>query len=87
MRVSWFKDRIEIISPGGPYGNVTPENFGEPGITDYRNPNLAATMKILGFVQIFGRGLAIARKELEVNGNPPMELNVNQSVVACTIRR
>ena len=41
IRVYWFNDRIEISSPGGPYGNVTPENFGEPGITDYRNPNIA----------------------------------------------
>ncbi|RLW68453.1 MAG: transcriptional regulator, partial [spirochete symbiont of Stewartia floridana] len=38
IRVNWFNDRIEISSPGGPYGNVTPENFGLPGITDYRNP-------------------------------------------------
>ncbi len=34
-RVYWYNDRIEITSPGGPYGNVTPENFGKPGITDY----------------------------------------------------
>ena len=87
VRINWFDDRVEIISPGGPYGNVTSENFGEPGITDYRNPNLAATMKILGFVQIFGRGIAIARKELEQNGNPPIEINVNQSVVTCVIRK
>ena len=87
VRINWYNDRIEIISPGGPYGNVTPENFGEPGVTDYRNPNLAATMKILGFVQIFGRGIAIARKELEQNGNPPIEINANQSVVTCIIKR
>lgn len=32
VRIYWFSDRIEIISPGGPYGNVTPENFGKPGL-------------------------------------------------------
>lgn len=28
VRVYWFNDRIEIISPGGPYGIVTAETFG-----------------------------------------------------------
>lgn len=34
IRLYWFDDRIELQSPGGPYGNVTNENFGKPGITD-----------------------------------------------------
>ncbi len=87
VRVYWFNDRIEIHSPGGPYGNVTPENFGQPGITDYRNPNIAAVMKVFGFVQAFGRGISIAKNELERNGNPPLEFFVNQSAVLCTIWR
>jgi ATP-dependent DNA helicase RecG len=72
---------MEIHSPGGPYGNVTPENFGRPGVTDYRNPNLAEAMKVFGFVQGFGRGIAIARRELEKNGNPPPEFQVTSSAV------
>jgi len=87
VRIHWFNDRIEIISPGGPYGNATPENFGLPGITDYRNPNLAAVMKTFGFVQAFGRGLAIAKKELQRNGNPALEFDANQNFVLCLIRR
>ena len=87
IRVYWFNDRIEIHSPGGPYGNVTPENFGQPGVTDYRNPNISAAMKVFGFVQAFGRGIAIARNELARNGNPPPEFTVNQSFVLCVMRR
>jgi ATP-dependent DNA helicase RecG len=87
VRVHWYEDRLEIISPGGPYGNVTAENFSQPGITDYRKPNLGATMKIFGFVQTFGRGIAIARNELERNGNPPPEFIPNQNNVSCVIRR
>jgi len=34
IRLTWFKDRIEIQNPGGPYGQVTRDNFGQPGITD-----------------------------------------------------
>lgn len=64
VRVYWFDDRIEIHNPGGPFGSVTLENFGQPGITDYRNPNLAEALRALGYVQRFGAGIAIARKAL-----------------------
>ncbi|MGK5093975.1 ATP-binding protein [Deltaproteobacteria bacterium TL4] len=87
IRVYWFNDRIEIQSPGGPYGNVTPENFGQPGLTDYRNPNIADVLKTFGFIQAFGRGIAVARKELQKNGNPELEFEVNQSTVLCLLRK
>ncbi|QTX31542.1 transcriptional regulator [Aminithiophilus ramosus] len=86
VRVYWFNDRIEINSPGGPYGNVTAENFGKPGITDYRNPNLAAAMKVFGFVQAFGRGIATAEREMKANGNPPLSFEITTSAVVCTLR-
>ncbi len=87
VRVYWFDDRIEISSPGGPYGNVTAENFGKPGITDYRNPNIGDVLKTFGFIQAFGRGIAVARKEMEKNGNPPLEFVTNQSAVVCLLRK
>jgi ATP-dependent DNA helicase RecG len=86
-RVYWFNDRIEIHSPGGLYGHVTPENFGQPGVTDYRNPLLAEAMKVLGFVQRFGLGIPLARKELEKNGNPPPELSPGPNSVLVKVRR
>jgi len=87
VRIYWFNDRIEIISPGGPYGNVTQENFGSPGITDYRNPNIGDALKTFGYIQAFGRGIAIARRELENNGNPSLKFEVNQNAVACIVRK
>lgn len=87
VRVFWFDDRIEAISPGGPYGAVTVENFGYPGIADYRNPNLAEALHVLGFVQRFGVGIATARKELEANGNPPPEFEVDASHVLVKVRQ
>jgi ATP-dependent DNA helicase RecG len=86
VRVYWYDDRIEISNPGGPFGIVSIENFGQPGVADYRNPNLAEAMRVLGFVQRFGFGLAIARRALAENGNPPLELNVQPSHVAVTVR-
>jgi len=85
--VYWFDDRIEIHSPGGPYGNVGIENFGMPGIVDYRNPNVADVLKTYGFVQAFGRGIATARRELERNGNPPLEFLPSAGSVVSIMRR
>ncbi|MDE2149004.1 MAG: putative DNA binding domain-containing protein [Gammaproteobacteria bacterium] len=87
VRVYWFDDRIEIHSPGGPFGSVTRENFGQPGKADYRNPRLAEVMKTLGFAQRFGFGIADARKALAENGNPPLEFQVEPTVVLATMRR
>lgn len=87
VRIYWFSDRIEIHNPGGPYGQVNRENFGAPGITDYRNPNLSAAMKSLGFVQKFGIGIALARKELANNGNPQPDFLIEDEHVCVIIRR
>lgn len=82
VRVYWFDDRIEIHNPGGPYGSVTPENFGQPGVTDYRNPNLAEALRALGYVQRFGAGIAIARKAL----GERLRFEVQPGFVAAIIR-
>ena len=86
VRVTWYDDRIEMLSPGGPYGAVTPENFGQPGVADYRNPSLAEALRVLGFVQRFGVGIATARRELLENGNPPPQFEVNPSHVGVILR-
>ncbi|MGD8847603.1 MAG: ATP-binding protein [Desulfobacteraceae bacterium] len=87
VRVTWFNDRIEIGNPGGPFGIVTRDNFGQPGITDYRNPNLADAMKVLGFVQRFGIGIQTARAELNKNGNPDIEFQIEPMMVLAIVRR
>jgi ATP-dependent DNA helicase RecG len=86
VRVTWFDDRIEISSPGGPFGSVTVENFGDPHLADYRNPNVAEAMRVLGLVQKFGAGLALTRRDLARNGNPPPEFSVSPSHVLVTLR-
>jgi ATP-dependent DNA helicase RecG len=87
IRVYWFNDRIEIHSPGGPFGIVNAENFGQPGITDYRNPHIAEAMKILGYVQRFGVGIATAKRVLAENRNPPLEFVVAANTVLAIVRK
>jgi ATP-dependent DNA helicase RecG len=87
VRIYWYSDRIEVISPGGPYGHVTRENFGRAGINDYRNPNLAEAMRYLGYAQHFGVGIQIAREALARNGNPPPEFKFDLGPVMVIIRK
>jgi len=84
----WFSDRIEIHSPGGLYGRVTPESFGRsPGSTDYRNPTIAAGLKLLGFVQRFGMGIPLARQRCLENSNPAPEFDFQPAAVLALLRR
>jgi len=76
VRVTWFTDRVEILSPGGPFGTVTRKNFGRSGYTDYRNPTLSEVLKGYGFVERFGQGLEMTRQTLKENGNPEMEFRL-----------
>jgi len=86
VRLDWFEDRVEITSPGGPYGIVTIENFGRPGPTDYRNPALTDAAKNLGFVQKFGSGIARARAALAKNGNPEPEFHAEPTYTHVVVR-
>ena len=86
VRVTWYDNRIEISNPGGPFGEVSNENFGQPGVTDYRNPNLAEALRAMGFVQRFGAGIPTARQALAANGNPPPEFDVQPTYVGVSVR-
>lgn len=57
-------------------GRANLDNF--PFVNDYRNPLLAEAMKILGMVNKYNRGIAKANKELEKNGNPKAQFDVNK---------
>jgi len=85
IRFYWFTERIEIQSPGGLYGEATPENF--PRQNAYRNPVIAEAMKVLGYVNKYGRGVLRAQEALLRNGNPPAEFTFEPTYVLATIRR
>lgn len=80
-----FVDHVEIQSPGGLYGEATPENF--PTRNSYRNPVIAEAMKSLGFVNRFGYGVQRAQALLAQNGNPPAEFEFDEHTVLVKIYR
>ena len=84
-RLYWFSRRVWIESPGGLFGNVTPDTLFE-GVTDYRNRLLAEIMHNLGFAQRFGYGIPEARRALAANGNPEPEFDIGPSRVRVTVR-
>ena len=71
-----FSDRIEILNPGGLYGDVNAQNF--PNTSDYRNVVVAEAMKTLGYVNRFNYGVKRATNELinNGNGNPDFDLTL-----------
>ena len=84
VRLTWFDDRVEITSPGGPFGSVTADNFRQRN--DYRNPSIAAALKNLGYVNRFGRGIALIDRVLQQNGNPPPEYQIENEWWGVVIR-
>lgn len=62
-----FTNRIEIVNPGGLYGDVNANNF--PNASDYRNVVIAESMKRLGYVNRFNYGIRRAMDELTKSGN------------------
>ncbi len=75
IRFYWFSNRIEIQNPGGLFGNAT--DF--PNQNDYRNPKIAECLKVLGYVNRFGRGIAAVQAALSNNTNPPAEFDTSQT--------
>lgn len=79
IRFYWFSNHVEIQSPGGLFGEVTPQNF--PSQNAYRNPVIAEAMKTLGFANRFGRGVIRAQSALEKNGNSTAEFNFQSAYI------
>jgi ATP-dependent DNA helicase RecG len=85
VRITWFADRVEIQSPGGLYGQVTPSLFGR--VSDYRNPVIGEAMKALGYVEKFGFGITRVKESLKANQNPEPEFDFQPTYVLATVRR
>jgi ATP-dependent DNA helicase RecG len=80
-----YSDRLEAQNPGGLFGDLTLEQF--PRMTSYRNPVVAEAAKHLGYVNRFGRGIAIVKDEMSRNGSPDPHFEPGQNHMLVTLRR
>ena len=71
-----FTNRIEIMNPGGLYGKARPENF--PDINDYRNPIIAQALKVMGYVNMFNRGVSRVKNMMVENGCKEPTFNIDK---------
>ncbi len=85
VRFYQFENRIEIQNPGGLYGDASPENF--PRVNAYRNPIVAEAMHVLGYVNRFGRGIALAKRALQDNGSPEPKFDFQTSHFLAVIQK
>ena len=74
-RLYQYDHFIEIMNPGGLYGQARPENF--PHVNDYRNSVVAEMMKNLNYVNMFNHGVSEVQDLLKENHSPVADFNVN----------
>ena len=85
ISINQFSDRIEIQNPGSLFGDLSRRQF--PNGVSYRNPLLAEAAKTLGFVNRFGRGIAVAQQELVRNGSPALDYVVGDNHMLMILRK
>lgn len=72
-RLYQYDTHVEIMNPGGLYGQARPENF--PHVNDYRNGVVAEMMKTLNYVNMFNHGVGEVQDLLRENNSPAAEFN------------
>lgn len=86
LRVTAFRDRLEIVSPGGlPYGVESAELRAGTAGPLWRNQTLAWFLSRLGYAEAEGQGLRTIQSTLLEAGCPPARYEVSSVRVVCTL--
>lgn len=80
IRVSMFDDRVEVVSPGSLPSGITVEEYLDGKLSVLRNRNLANVFYRLGFVEVFGTGIARI-KELYKDSVSQPEFKVSENTI------
>lgn len=76
--IRMFDDRIEVTSPGGLGGGLTEQDLGT-GKRYIRNHLVADTLNALKFIERAGTGIFRLMKEMEKNGSPRAEFQIDEN--------
>ena len=86
LRVTAFRDRIEISSPGALPLGVEPEELAAgTAAPHWRNQTLAWFLSRLGYAEAEGQGTRTIRTSLAAAGCPPAEFRTDAVRVVCTL--
>lgn len=86
LRVTAFRDRIEIASPGPlPLGVEAAELAAGTATPHWRNQTLAWFLSRLGYAEAEGQGSRTIRSALAAAGCPPAEYRSDPLRVVCTL--
>jgi ATP-dependent DNA helicase RecG len=73
IEIRKFSDRMEVISPGGLAGYMTPENLVEEHFS--RNPRLVQGLFQWGYIEELGLGIDRMIDDMVAAGHPPPKFN------------
>lgn len=92
VQVELYPDRLVVKSPGGFYGNVSPEDFGAPDVSSSRNQRLARLLADVplgnsgGWIaENRGSGIPTILRSLARAGMAPPEFDATLSRVSVTL--
>ena len=86
IQISIFDDRVEIVSPGGLYANLTREEMLS-GNSRHRHPILADVFQRMGLVEKWGTGIRRVNELCRTNGLKQPLFEVTSDSVKVTIWR
>ena len=80
IEIRKFSDRMEIMSPGGLAGYMTPENLVEEHFS--RNPRLVQGLFQWGYIEELGLGIDRMIDDMVAAGHPPPKFNPTPTALA-----
>lgn len=91
IQINMYKDRLEVLNPGGLYGDVTLHSLSSPGATSTRNQTLAKLLECTPFrnatvAENRGTGYSLINRLLQDNGNGEPEIYSTLNTFSVTFR-
>lgn len=85
IRIEMYRDRLEIISPGGLYGKITIDSLGRVH-PDTRNATLANILELLGVAENRYSGIPTIRTECRKAKLPPPIFEIRRGEFTVTFK-